>query len=147
MGVCMVHTFSFLLIMKNMNSNIVKRIGFSFSFFMLMSGLVWAQEVVPEKKAKKGYRCCVPDFEFNIPKIDTFKVNGTDSLLRNYGLRPVEIPNAYKSPEEGVSTSRMPVVRLSGKNCAAMPGTEQLDKMEDDQKSIPRLKTTHLRIK
>ncbi|MBL1409745.1 hypothetical protein [Sphingobacterium faecale] len=125
----------------------MKRISFSFIFFVLLSGQVWAQVEGSEKKARGDYKCCMSVVEFKIPKIDTLRVNGTDSLLRNYGLRPVEIPNAYKRPEDSASTSRMPIVRLSGKNCARMPGTERLDKMEDYKKNIPHMKTIPLLMK
>jgi hypothetical protein len=131
--------------MMNISSNIVKRIGFSFAFLTLISVAVSAQDYKIEKKGRNGYKWSKPLVELKVPVLDTLQRDSLP-LSEYYGVRPIEIPNVY-SGKAGVGTgARMPVLRLSGKNCAPMPGTEKLDEVENYQNPESSMKTMPLLI-
>ncbi len=116
----------------------MKRIGFSFAFLTLISVAVSAQDYKIEKKDRNGYKWSKPLVELKVPMLDTLQRDSLP-LSEYYGVRPIEIPNVY-SGKAGVG-ARMPVLRLSGKNCAPMPGTEKLDEVEKYQNPESSMKT------
>lgn len=130
--------------MMNTGSNIMKRMIFSAIFLMGLFSTVHAQNRSEQNKGKKHrWGNVLP--EFKVPKSDTSEQIFTDSLRRElYGVKPIEIPNVYDKKPEYSSSYRMPIVRLSGKNCVSMPGTGKLDEKEGDQKLVPSLKVQPL---
>lgn len=127
----------------------MKRIGCSLAFLTLLSVHVLAQVDEPKKKGREGYLWGMPQSELKMPQIDTLQQKISDSIsIKGYhGVQPVEIPNVYNRQSGNFLAYKMPVAKLSGKNCAPMPGTEKLDKIENYQRSVPRLKTQPLLIK
>lgn len=51
-----------------------------------------------------------------------------DTLFHSSKIKPVDIPNSLKGKTILSERNAMPVAKLSGKNLAPMPGTENLDK-------------------
>lgn len=135
--------------MMNICSNIVKRMIFSSVFLTLITVHVSAQDSKSEKKVEGMPRWYSPVLELKIPSADTSGVIAPDSLLqkRGNGITSIEIPNAYRREVENSVAYKMPIVGLSGKNCAPMPGTEKLDQMENSKKLAPKLKVQPLLTK
>lgn len=97
-------------------------------FFCVFIAVLFVDGRAQDFKPKvERWRKVLPDQKF--PKIDTTVRVSADSVLRQFQSGPVDIPNVYNKNQS--YNSRMPVVVLSGKGLAPMPGTEKLDKMKD----------------
>lgn len=99
---------------------------------MFLAGLISAAVAQEVKLKEEIWRRAVPKAKF-IEKDSAFRLKD-DSLLKRYQTVPVDIPNAYGKRQGGSSNSPMPIVKLSGKGLAPMPGTEKLDEKEVEKR-------------
>lgn len=97
----------------------MRKIIFSSTFLSMLFFNGAAQDLKPRIE---HWRKLVPEEKF--PKIDTTVHFNSDSVSKILQYPSVEIPNVYNKK----FSSRMPVLILSGKGLAPMPGTEELDK-------------------
>lgn len=112
----------------------MKRIICNTIFLVLLLGSVSAQE---GERGPERWRKILP--EQKMPRLDTTLHVLIDSVPKRAPIvPPVEIPNVYSRRVEDTSKYRMPVVRLSGKYSVPMPGTENLDKMENNKSPIKK---------
>lgn len=107
----------------------MKSIVFNIVFLVGVISEAATQEMKPKVE---GWQRIVPEQKFT-NKDSVFSVRG-DSLFKKYQTIPIDIPNVYGKRRENNLSVRMPIVQLSGKGLAPMPGTEKLNVKEVEKK-------------
>ena len=104
----------------------MKRLFLLSVFVLICIGFTYAQDKNKEKIMKS----------ISIPKHDNKSLDSISGLYNSQQVfsfnkrdSSVNIPNLY-AQDRGVGAHNMPIKKLSGKNLAPMPGTENLDKLD-----------------